>query len=98
MELVRTAANVASGGTVSLAFNAVYDAGKDQFGNILRLNINGQGTTQVTNNIYFGGCKTTTPVTNVRMGKEAIEQIKSGQAASRSARRSQWSRCRRCVK
>ncbi|WP_175908304.1 fimbrial protein, partial [Burkholderia seminalis] len=48
---------------------------------ILRRYINGKGTTQVTNNIYFGGCQTTTPVTNVRMGKEIIERIKSGRAA-----------------
>lgn len=84
VELVRTATSVASGGTVSLAFNAVFDADKDSSGNILRLYINGKGTTQVTNNVYFGGCKTTTPVTNVRMGKEAIQQIKNGQAAEHS--------------
>ncbi len=84
VELVRTATSVASGGTVSLAFSAVYDADKDSAGNVLRLYINGQGTTQVTNNVYFGGCKTTTPVTNVKMGKEGIQQIKSGQVAEHS--------------
>jgi type 1 fimbria pilin len=84
VELVRTATGVGSGGTVSLAFNAVFDADKDSSGNILRLYINGTGTTQVTNNVYFGGCKTTTPVTNVRMGKEPIERIKSGRAAEYS--------------
>ncbi|PAJ79654.1 hypothetical protein CJO71_17905 [Burkholderia ubonensis] len=84
VELVRTATNVASGGTVSLAFNAVFDADKDQAGKILRLYINGQGTTQVTNNIYFGGCNTTTPVTNVRMGKEPVERIRSGRAPEHS--------------
>ncbi|MBJ9963851.1 type 1 fimbrial protein [Burkholderia seminalis] len=81
VELVRTAKNVGPGGTVSLAFNALFDADKDLSGNILRRYINGKGTTQVTNNIYFGGCQTTTPVTNVRMGKEIIERIKSGRAA-----------------
>lgn len=81
VELVRTAKSVGPGGTVSLAFNALYDADKDPSGRILRRYINGSGTTQVTNNIYFGGCQTTTPVTNVRMGKEIIERIKSGRAA-----------------
>ncbi len=80
-ELVRTAKNVGPGGTVSLAFNAVFDAAKDPSGKILRRLINGRGTTQVTNNIYFGGCQTTTPVTNVRMDKEPIERIKGGRAA-----------------
>lgn len=84
VELVRTATNVASGGTVSLAFSAVYDADKDSSGRILQLYIKGQGTTQVTNDIYFGGCKTTTPVTNVRMGKEPIERIKSGRTPEHS--------------
>ncbi|AYZ63505.1 fimbrial protein [Burkholderia multivorans] len=75
VELIRTATNVASGGSVSLAFNAVFGAVGPT---MAKLYIRGQGTTQVTNDIYFGGCKTTTPVTNVRMGKEPIERIKSG--------------------
>ncbi|RQT00792.1 fimbrial protein [Burkholderia seminalis] len=76
MELVRTATNVASGGSVSLAFNAAFGAA-----GMTQLYINGRGTTRVINNIYFGGCKTTTPITNIRMGKEPIERIKGGRAA-----------------
>jgi len=80
VELVRTEKSVAAGGTVSVAFTAIFDADKDSRGNVNRFQISSEGTTEVINDVYYGGCSTTTPAINVPMGKELIERIRYAEA------------------
>jgi len=76
VELVRTEKSVATAGTVSVAFTAIFDADKDFRGNVNRYQISSEGTTEIINDVYYGACSTTTPAINVRMGKELIERIR----------------------
>ncbi|CAI8711875.1 fimbrial protein [Pseudomonas chlororaphis] len=44
------------------------------------LQVKGQGTTELVNDVYFSGCESVGAAVNVQMGKQTIQHIKNGSA------------------
>lgn len=72
--IIRTGRDVESGKSVPMAFTIDWVAGG------AALQVKGQGTTELVNDVYFSGCESVGAAVNVQMGKQTIQHIKNGSA------------------
>ncbi|WP_338807203.1 fimbrial protein [Pseudomonas chlororaphis] len=70
--IIRTGRDVESGKSVPMAFTIDWVAGG------AALQVKGQGTTELVNDVYFSGCESVGAAVNVQMGKQTIQHIKNG--------------------
>ncbi|ROL87135.1 fimbrial protein, partial [Pseudomonas chlororaphis] len=71
-KIIRTSRDVESGKSVPMAFTIDWLVGG------AALQIRGQGTTELVNDVYFSGCESVGAAVNVQMGKQTIQHIKNG--------------------